>query len=57
MTKLIAKDSNTNIKETGEFCVSIISEPFVEAMNTTALDAPYDVSEWELSGLTPRASE
>ncbi|WVQ97205.1 hypothetical protein IAU59_004315 [Kwoniella sp. CBS 9459] len=51
------KDTNHNIRTTKEFCVSIISEPFLEAANYTAIDAPYDVDEWALSGLTQRKSE
>jgi flavin reductase (DIM6/NTAB) family NADH-FMN oxidoreductase RutF len=51
------EDTNSNIKNTKEFCVSIISEPFVEAANYTSIDAPYDVDEWKLSGLTQRASQ
>ncbi|WRT65931.1 uncharacterized protein IL334_002882 [Kwoniella shivajii] len=51
------KDTNHNIKTTKEFCVSIISEPFLEAANYTAVDAPADISEWALSGLTQRPSE
>jgi flavin reductase (DIM6/NTAB) family NADH-FMN oxidoreductase RutF len=50
-------DTNSNIKNTKEFCVSIISEPFLEASNYTAIDAPYDVDEWKLSGLTQRPSQ
>lgn len=39
------------------FSVNIISESFVEAANYASIDAPHDVSEWVLSGLTPRASQ
>ncbi|TXT12811.1 hypothetical protein VHUM_01212 [Vanrija humicola] len=51
--------SNTarNILDTKSFAVSIISEPWVEAANLAALDAPPDVDEFALTGLTPRASE
>ncbi|ORY24679.1 hypothetical protein BCR39DRAFT_546139 [Naematelia encephala] len=51
------KDTNHNIKTTKEFAVSIISEPFLEASNYTAIDAPSDIDEWKLSGLTKRKSE
>lgn len=37
--------------------MSIISEPFLEAANYTSIDAPYDVDEWKLSGLTQRQSQ
>lgn len=34
-------------------CVNIISEHFIEAANSTSINAPFGVSEWSLSGLTP----
>ncbi|KAH7888570.1 hypothetical protein F5I97DRAFT_1925092 [Phlebopus sp. FC_14] len=46
------KDSRENILATREFTVSIISEPFVEAANVTAVEAPAGVNEWEICGLT-----
>ena len=33
--------------------INIISEDFVEAANSTSINAPYGVSEWDVSGLTP----
>ena len=48
-----AKDSLRNLSESGECTINIISEHFIEAANATAIDAPYGVSEWALSGLTP----
>ena len=53
----LTKDTNHNIKETKEFSISIISEPFLEAANYTSIDAPNDVDEWQLAGLTRRQSE
>lgn len=50
------KDTTANVLELGEFCCSIISEPFVEAANWTAVDAPGNVEEWAFSGLTKRDS-
>ncbi|KIP08478.1 hypothetical protein PHLGIDRAFT_69237, partial [Phlebiopsis gigantea 11061_1 CR5-6] len=50
------KDSRENILATKEFTVSIISEPFVEAANATSVDAPPEVDEWLLAGLTPEPS-
>lgn len=50
-------DSAYNIRETKEFCVSIISEPFLEAANVTSIDLPPEMQEWDLSGLTKRKSE
>ena len=42
-----------NLIETGECTVNIISEHFIEAANSTSINAPYGKSEWSLSGLTP----
>ena len=50
---LNAKDSLRNLIESGECTINMISEHFLEAANATAIDAPYGVSEWALSGLTP----
>jgi hypothetical protein len=50
-------DTSRNVLSTRQFCCSIISETFVEAANYTSIDAPPDISEWDLSGLTPRQSE
>lgn len=52
-----AADTAFNILETKEFAVSIISEPFVEAANYTAIDAPPGTDEWALAGLTKRKSK
>ncbi|KAF7593837.1 hypothetical protein BBP40_010772 [Aspergillus hancockii] len=46
-----AKDTLKNLAETEECVINIISEHFVEAANATAINAPYGVSEWEISGL------
>lgn len=51
-----AKDSLKNLAESGECVINIISEHFVEAANATAINAPYGVSEWEISGLTQAPS-
>ena len=48
-----AKDSLRNLHATGECVINIISEEFVEAANSTSVNAPYGVSEWAVSGLTP----
>lgn len=36
--------------------MNIISEPFIEGANSTSVDAPEDVSEWPISGLTKEKS-
>jgi flavin reductase (DIM6/NTAB) family NADH-FMN oxidoreductase RutF len=48
-----SKDSLKNLVESKECVINIISEHFVEAANSTSVNAPYGESEWSLSGLTP----
>lgn len=48
-----AKDTLRNVSESKECVINIISEGFVEAANSTSVNAPYGVSEWDVSGLTP----
>ncbi|KAK1756277.1 hypothetical protein QBC47DRAFT_379621 [Echria macrotheca] len=48
-----AKDSLRNLVETNECVINIISEDFIEAANSTSINAPYGASEWDVSGLTP----
>jgi flavin reductase (DIM6/NTAB) family NADH-FMN oxidoreductase RutF len=52
-----AKDTLRNVIATREFVVNIVSEDFVQGMNATAAQVPPEVDEFELSGLTPLASE
>lgn len=52
-----AKDSLRNLSETGECVINIISEHYLEAANATSVNAPYGVSEWALTGLTPGECE
>lgn len=47
------KDSLRNLIDSGECTINIISEHFIEAANATAIDTPYGMSEWALSGLHP----
>eukprot|EP00798_Chlamydomonas_sp_ICE-L_P021214 gene21214-28123_t len=47
------KDTLSNIEETGEFVVNIISEWFIEAANHTCGDFPPGVDEMAVSGLSP----
>ncbi|PYH96692.1 hypothetical protein BO71DRAFT_396823 [Aspergillus ellipticus CBS 707.79] len=51
-----AKDTLKNLAETEECVINIISEHFVEAANATAINTPYGVSEWDVSGLTQAPS-
>ncbi|KAF7597624.1 hypothetical protein BBP40_000102 [Aspergillus hancockii] len=50
------KDTYRNLKETGECVINTVSEDMIEAVNATSIDAPYGVSEWEVSGLTEAES-
>ncbi|EHA26134.1 hypothetical protein ASPNIDRAFT_171186 [Aspergillus niger ATCC 1015] len=45
------KDTYRNLKETGECVINTVSENMVEAVNACSIDAPYGLSEWEISGL------
>ncbi|KAF2665756.1 hypothetical protein BT63DRAFT_434409 [Microthyrium microscopicum] len=47
------KDSLSNLAETKECCISIISEHYVEAANACSINAPTGTSEWAVSGLHP----
>ncbi|KAI4197946.1 MAG: hypothetical protein LQ350_005600 [Teloschistes chrysophthalmus] len=48
-----AKDTLANLAATRECTINMISESFLEAANATSINAPYGISEWSLSGLTP----
>jgi flavin reductase (DIM6/NTAB) family NADH-FMN oxidoreductase RutF len=50
------KDTATNILATGEFVVNLVSERNAEAMNVTCIDAPPEIDEIALAGLTPAPS-
>ena len=51
------KDSLANILETAEFTVNVMSAWFIEAANHTCGNYDAGVDEFEVSGLTPLASE
>ena len=50
------KHSVSNIRDTREFCWSLVTRPLAEAMNATSATVPAGVSEFALAGLTPAAS-
>ena len=50
------KDTGHNILWAREFVVNLVSEQIAEAMNITCIDAPADVEELTLAGLTTVAS-
>ncbi|GAB4476303.1 MAG: flavin reductase family protein [Anaerolineae bacterium] len=49
--RLGPKDTLRNARETGEFVVNIVSDDLAGAMNLTAGDWPYEVSEFDAAGL------
>jgi len=51
-----AKDTLANVRDTGEFTVSIVSAPLARQMNETSREADPDVDEFELAGLTAAPS-
>ena len=53
----LRKDTLRNVEETGEFVVNAVSDAIAAAANETAAEVPPEVDEFELSGLTPQASE
>ncbi len=52
-----SKDTLRNVLATKEFVVNIVSEEIVAEMNQTSAEVGPEVDEYELSGLTPLASE
>jgi flavin reductase (DIM6/NTAB) family NADH-FMN oxidoreductase RutF len=52
----VQKDTVRNVEATGELVVNVVTEAFGEAMVKTASDWAADVSEFDVSGLTPVAS-
>ncbi|OJW60399.1 MAG: hypothetical protein BGO65_15190 [Afipia sp. 64-13] len=50
------KDTAANILETGEFVINLVSEGNAQAMNLTCIDAPPDIDELTLAGLTTQES-
>lgn len=50
------KDSLRNAQATGQFVVSVCTEPLAEAVNTTAVPFPPDESEFDAAGLTREPS-
>jgi flavin reductase (DIM6/NTAB) family NADH-FMN oxidoreductase RutF len=51
------KDTLLNVIDTREFVINVVTESIAEKMNLTSAQVPPDVDEFELSGLTPVASE
>ncbi|MGD9988422.1 flavin reductase family protein [Pseudonocardia sp.] len=55
-TSVGTKDSLRNVRETGEFVISLATESMFERINATATDFPAEISEFTAVGLTPEAS-
>ena len=53
----LRKDTLRNVEQTGEFVVNTVSDQISAAANRTAAEVAPEVDEFELSGLTPQASE
>jgi flavin reductase (DIM6/NTAB) family NADH-FMN oxidoreductase RutF len=51
------KDTLRNVEATEEFVVNVVSEEFAEKMNICSVEFPPEVDEFEMSGLTPVASD
>lgn len=51
------KDTVRNIEFAGEFVINVVDEAIAEAMNATSADFPSEISEFEVAGLTPIASD
>jgi flavin reductase (DIM6/NTAB) family NADH-FMN oxidoreductase RutF len=50
------KDTTNNVKTGNGFTVNIISVPFVEQANACSINAPQEIGEWPVSGLTKEPS-
>ncbi|HTQ32533.1 MAG TPA: flavin reductase family protein [Stellaceae bacterium] len=46
------KDTEDNIRETGEFVVNLVDEALAERMNICAVDFPHEIGEMEVAKLT-----
>ncbi|KAH7156620.1 hypothetical protein EDB81DRAFT_867625 [Dactylonectria macrodidyma] len=45
------KDTYQNLKDTGECVINTVSENMIEAVSASSIDAPYGLSEWNVTGL------
>lgn len=52
-----AKDTLTNMRETQEFVINMVSMPLANAMHESAINYPPGINEFEKAGVTPAASE
>ena len=56
-TRVPPKDTLANVRATGEFVVNIVTEEIAERMNLCSGEFEAGVDEFQISGLTPVASE
>jgi flavin reductase (DIM6/NTAB) family NADH-FMN oxidoreductase RutF len=50
------KHTLSNIVDTGEYVINVVTYDLREQMNRASVDYPEHVSEWEMAGLTPQPS-
>lgn len=50
-TSVGTKDSLRNVRETGEFVISLAAEPLFDQVNDSSADFPHDVDEFEFLGI------
>jgi flavin reductase (DIM6/NTAB) family NADH-FMN oxidoreductase RutF len=50
------KDTLVNVRSKRAFCVNVVTEELLEAMNATSASVPYGVDEFDLARLEPAAS-
>lgn len=51
------KDSLVHVRDRKAFCVNVVTERHLEAMNQSSADHPREVSEFEVTGLEPAEAE
>jgi flavin reductase (DIM6/NTAB) family NADH-FMN oxidoreductase RutF len=51
------KDTLLNLRRRGEFCMNVVTEPLLEALNATSAEVGPGVDEFELAGLGRAASQ
>lgn len=51
------KDTLVNLRSRGAFCVNVVTEPLLEAMNATSAEVGPEVDEFDLAGLSRAVSE
>lgn len=51
------KDTLRNVRETGAFCVNVVSSDLLEAMNASSAEVAPEIDEFRLAGLIPAPGE